>query len=555
MLALCGALLLLVIPFLTRAFHIDDPLFIWAAKHIQTHPADPYGFSANWYGADEPFSTITMNPPGVSFYLAGVGLIAGFSEIAAHGALLVPLLAVAAGTCLLARRFCSRPLLAAVLGLFTPVFLVSGMTVMSDMLMLAWWVFAVLLWIRALEATTPVRHLVFLLSALLIVLAFVTKYFGAALIPLLLTYSIAKTKKISGCLAYLLIPILALLGYELVSRKLYGHGALFDAAAYATTSSIGFGRGTIAKLGVNFAFLGGCLASGTIVAARLWSWRQLSLGVSSAIVLTLGIASLDKFGPFMLPADYSERLLFAGQMGLWIVSGAGWLALAYLDGRGHWNADSLLLGSWFVGTWVFAAYVNWTTNGRSILPAIVPAGILLARRLERGLPRAAVNRPSTLAHLVTAAALAWVVVWADTTLAAVSRNTAVEIGHKCSGARRIWFQGHWGFQYYLEQLGARPMDVTRRSLTSADRATPWSLVPGDVVAIPRANNTNLYPIPPEWISFREVIDVPSTGWIATVNSRIGAGFYSDVSGPLPFAFGLVKPEQFIILDVRSAPRR
>jgi hypothetical protein len=33
-LVLVGALLLL---FVNRAFHIDDPLFLWAAKQIQTH--------------------------------------------------------------------------------------------------------------------------------------------------------------------------------------------------------------------------------------------------------------------------------------------------------------------------------------------------------------------------------------------------------------------------------------------------------------------------------------------------------------------------------------
>ena len=553
--ALCGALILLVVPFLTRAFHVDDPLFIWAARNIQTHPADPYGFSVNWYGAEEPFSTITMNPPGVSYYLAGVGSLFGLNEVAAHAALLLPLLAVAAGTYLLARRFTGRPLLAAALGTLTPVFFVSGLTVMSDMLMLAWWVFAVLLWIRGLESTTPSRHWLFLLSALLTVLAIVTKYFGAALIPLLLVYSVAKTKRISVSLVYLLIPAAALVGYEILSRKLYGHGALFDAAAYATTSSIGFGRGTLAKLGVNLAFLGGCLATGTLFAARLWSWRQLMVGVATAIVVFVTIASLDTFGPFSLPTDRAERLWFAAQIAVWIVSGGGWIALAVLDGRRNWNADSLLLCAWFLGTWVFAAYVNWTMNGRSILPAMVPAGILLARRLESGVPRPTLKKPATLIHLVAAGALSVAVAWADTTLAGVSRNAASQIGRNYSGTRRIWFQGHWGFQYYLEQFGAKAMDVTRRSLTPVESATPWSLVPGDIFVIPRANNTNLYPVPQEWISLREVIELPSTGWIATVNNRIGAGFYSDVSGPLPFAFGLVKPEQFVVFDVRSGVSR
>src|SRR5665213_1805124 len=32
-------------PFLGKAFHIDDPLFVWAGKQIAQHPGNPYGFT------------------------------------------------------------------------------------------------------------------------------------------------------------------------------------------------------------------------------------------------------------------------------------------------------------------------------------------------------------------------------------------------------------------------------------------------------------------------------------------------------------------------------
>ncbi|MGA2263065.1 MAG: hypothetical protein ABSH28_16740 [Acidobacteriota bacterium] len=37
---------LFLAPFAGSAFHIDDTLFLWTAKHIVAHPLDPYGFSA-----------------------------------------------------------------------------------------------------------------------------------------------------------------------------------------------------------------------------------------------------------------------------------------------------------------------------------------------------------------------------------------------------------------------------------------------------------------------------------------------------------------------------
>ena len=41
-------------PFLNKAFHIDDPLFLWMAQQIVKHPVDPYGFSVNWASFPEP---------------------------------------------------------------------------------------------------------------------------------------------------------------------------------------------------------------------------------------------------------------------------------------------------------------------------------------------------------------------------------------------------------------------------------------------------------------------------------------------------------------------
>src|SRR6185436_21066047 len=39
-----GVLLL----FCTKAFTIDDPLFLWLGKHIQSNPLDFYGFNVDW---------------------------------------------------------------------------------------------------------------------------------------------------------------------------------------------------------------------------------------------------------------------------------------------------------------------------------------------------------------------------------------------------------------------------------------------------------------------------------------------------------------------------
>ena len=138
-------------PFLAKPFNIDDPLFIWVAHQIQAHPGDPFGFSLNWYGSVAPMWIATENPPLDSYYIALAASVLGWSEPALHVAFLLPCLAVVLGTYRLARRFCEWPALAALATLIAPVFLVSSTTVMCDVMMLAFWVWAVVFWVEGME--------------------------------------------------------------------------------------------------------------------------------------------------------------------------------------------------------------------------------------------------------------------------------------------------------------------------------------------------------------------------------------------------------------------
>ena len=181
-----GTLTLIVlaalVPFLGKPFNIDEPLFLWTARQIQAHPGNPYGFNVNWYGAAMPMSSVTKNPPLASYYLALAAKLFGWNEAGMHAAFLLPALAAIWGTYRLARRLCRWPLLAALATLFTPVFLVSATTVMCDVMMLAFWVWAVVWWLEGMEQ----MHFWKLTAAgLLIGLAALTKYYGACLVPLL----------------------------------------------------------------------------------------------------------------------------------------------------------------------------------------------------------------------------------------------------------------------------------------------------------------------------------------------------------------------------------
>ena len=524
-----------------RAFSIDDPLFLWAAKHIQAHPTDPYGFAVNWYGSPKPMSVVMQNPPLAAYYLAFASLVLGWSESALHLAFALPALALAIGMYLVARRLCARPLLATLVGVLSPVFAVSSLTVMCDVLMLAFWVFAVYFWIEGMESRSHARWAA---TGALITASALTKYFGVTLIPLLFVYSIARERRLGIWVAYFLIPSLVLAWYQWKTGQLYSRGLLFSSASYATGWQGTYDRLSIARVVVAFTFTGGCLASAAAFAAQLWSRAALVRGVVLATVITLAVAGAVKMGAFPLPTDRLAHWLLAAQVGLWTVVGMGVVSLAIADLKRCRDANSLLLSLWLLGTFFFAGFVNWSTNARSLLPMVAPLGILVARRLDvRGDAKRGLFTPGTVLSLVAAATLSFLVAWADTRFADTARIAAAHIYeiHRNPDSR-IWFEGHWGFQYYMEKRGARVLD---------DRGT--AMADGDLVALPD-NNTNLTAFSREGTFDRDTFDLPACSWLATLNARIGAGFYWEGTGPLPFAVGSIRAERFVVLEVGSPPQ-
>jgi len=509
---------LALLPFAGKPFNIDDPLFVWTAQHIRAHPLDPYGFNVNWYGYDWPMAATTQNPPLASYFLAMVGGIFGWGEFALHTAFLLPAIAAIVGTYRLAARLCKWPFLAAFLALFTPVFLVSSTTLMCDVMMLAFWVWALIFW---MEGTERKRAWYFALAAILIALASLTKYFGACLLPLVVVWSLWRKQPARQWLGWLAIPVLALVAYQLATKALYGHGLLTTAGAYATAihkSSILLNLNSVL---VALTFTGGCLATAAFFAPMLWPRRGLLIGTigSLAIAAILFFAIRGTF-PDQPGAAEIAQILF------WAAGGISLIALAIADFYRRRDADSLLLGCWMLGTFVFTAFFNWTVNGRSILPMAIPTAILTVRRLEQR--ESAGVQFSWRLLLVPTVAGAVLAIWATTAdyffaSASPVAARAVQSAHGDKG-HRIWFEGHWGFQYYMQQNGATALDLHKLAITE-----------GDYIAVP-SGNSNVYPLK-EPIVELETFSIPPSGSLTTMNADAGAGFYASLWGPLPFAFG------------------
>jgi 4-amino-4-deoxy-L-arabinose transferase-like glycosyltransferase len=520
-----------LIPFCNKAFHVDDTLFLWSAQQIVKEPLDPYGFDVVWYDTTQPMSEVTKNPPLAAYYSAAIGSVAGWSEKALHFAFLPFALIAILGTYRLASRFTRNPLLAAAATLFTPAFLVSSTSVMCDTMMLAIWILAIILWLEGLDRAKP---LLLALSGLLIAACALTKYFGVALIPLLFVYSFARDRRLGSWAFYFLIPLAALAGYQLWTIDLYQKGLLLDASDYAIGMNEVNPADRLSRILVGLCFVGGCTLPAITFLPVVWSRRALVLG--GALVGLLGLCC--RMGWIVVPAPADAHLHWnrlSVQFTIFMAGGICVLALALSDWWKRKDADSVLVMLWVVGTFLFAVFLNWTQNGRSVLPLVPAAAILLARRADTFAEwslRAKVGIFG-IPLLVAAVVTLWVT-WADAKWAGSARVAAQSVrDHAGADAPNLTFQGHWGFQYYMQSFGFRPADFK------------IGFKNGILMVIPEDSTNTHYP-PQQLIVSKQIVGFDADAGIS-MSGAWGAGFYSSFWGPLPYAFGSFPRERYAIL--------
>ena len=164
-------------------------------------------------------------------------------------------------------------------------------------------------------------------------------------------------------------------------------------------------------------------------------------------------------------------------------------------------------------------------------------GIVVMRFLEN--KKEPMRQPSFKQMLISLSC-AWLVcmmvAWADYSLAETARTAAKEIGRTYGGsAKPLWFQGHWGFQYYMEKNGGTAYDRVKASVQ-----------PGDIMVIPE-NSTNAFPEIMAQGTPLKVLQFTPARFLTTMNFSAAAGYYSSSFGPLPFLVDKSLEERYHIV--------
>jgi hypothetical protein len=420
-------------------------------------------------------------------------------------------------------------MLAALGTLFAPGFLISSTTVMSDVPMLGLWVWAVIFW---LDGVKQVNFWKLFVAGLLTGFAVLTKYNAICLIPLLAACGWLEKRTVGRWVFFLLIPVLLLVANEWFTFRLYGHPHFLNSNQYAKAAMATYGVPKFFKTLNTLTFIGGCSAAALFFTPFVWRKKALAWLALAALALTiLAVAG------GMMAKNYSWITGNAGlyveiQIFLWAFAGLSLLGMACADVWRNRDAASGLLALWILGIFVFAACVYWTVNGRVVLPLVPAAGILIARRLGQ---TNLTLTPGIKLSLLLTAVLSLLAAQVDFEQARVARRSAEQMSVKYANATgKVWFEGHWGFQYYMQSCGAWPYDFNHPEIKS-----------GDLLIIP-AENSNVDGPDPSKATKLEVVQFPISPWLATWSSKAGASFYSTDGGPLPFAFGSISPERIFV---------
>jgi hypothetical protein len=399
---------------------------------------------------------------------------------------------------------------------------------MCDVPMLCLWIWTVIFWLRGSRGSVlwlPIAGFVAGLAAL-------TKYPAISLIPLLAAQMMLERASVRVRVMQilsLLIPLIMIAAYDHYTRALYGRGLFLASIAYSINA-----RGTVVvsqvtKLFDGLIFVGGGALAVALVAVPAigsrWRWAIL------AIIPILMLAAAKFLGT---PMGWTSPWWFFLQAGMLAAGGVliGWLCVVDLwRSSSSARRSSIFLLLWTGGIFVFGYRLNWSINARSFVPLLPPVAILAARTIERqSLPRI---RPYLLAASI-AAIISLLAMVADYDQAVA--NCAAPQQLMKNRNTKVWFTGHWGFEYYMQIRGAVPLN----------RVAPECKA-GDILIVPLNN----YGVPPASLqrTTLSLLSVDKYPWMSLLNETQGAEFYFSNGDQLPFVFGPMPPEAYAVFQV------
>ncbi len=474
--ALLLALLALVYTGLNalKPLHIDDAALAMNSRQAYEHPLDPYGFQMLWYYQPQPANEV-LGPPVLPYSWAlGRALFGERPWLWKLGLLPWCLLLVFALHGLLRRFAAGVELSLTVMTVLGPALLPS-LNLMLDVPALALSLTAVYLFLGACDRDAIGQAV---LAGLVAGVAMETKYTGAVA-PAVMLLAAATMRRWRLWPAAALAAAQVFVAWEFLTALLYGESHFLH--SFRGSSSSLMQKGSLVM--VFFSYLGGTapflfvLGLAALGARRRWQAAAAAavvVGFALIVLLDATFVGTVRPSPQLFGLIDTPKWEFPGGEIVFVAFAAGGAAVLVLGVRRLWadgaGAEADRRATLFLVLWLgleALAYFPLTPfpATRRILGALVVLTLLIGRLAARARPAA--PPPPTLGEGRVGAAWLWAGCAAALGLAYFALDAreayAEEWGAEQAAAwvaqqggdGRMWYVGHYGFQYYAERSGMR----------------------------------------------------------------------------------------------------
>ena len=436
---------------------VDDTAYLLFARHLSLHPADPYGFEIFWNSVPEPAMGVLM-PPVLPYWL-GLGIAIFGEHLFLLKLWLFPFaLILCRSTAWLVARFApGQERTGLVVIAFSPAVLVL-FNFMLDVPALALGMAALRLFVDGCDRR---RILSILASGLVAGFAMQTKY-SLLVLPVVFAWYALLHRRWAAAVIGVSVATAAFWAWEYWLIQKYGHSHFW-------------------------------------VNAKGDRDEALNLADAFETRLSLVIPLLGQFGGLMLGVSlwvaFAFRPRFA--LGTALVC-AGFLIPIFLESQSEWHCalltfqifGALILCNFWCATWKMLRAAEWSDSffllgwvlletagalGLSPFPAARRMlGVCFALSLlgVRAVAVSGVSLRYATAGSVAFSLLVFAVDCWDARPEKILAERAAEIARPASG-ETVWFNGHWGFQYYCDRAGMRPVVPGQSTLRAGD----WLVYP------------------------------------------------------------------------------
>lgn len=537
--------LLLTLPFINKAFNIDDTEFIYISRHLIKDPLHPYSFE--WLPS-VPATHVT-DPPLVFYYNAAVILLFGETEKMLHFFYIIFPLIAGIAMYFLSKKFTKRPLFSTLFLITSVVFVVMSSTLMLDIPFLAFFLLSIAFFVYGVDSGNKTK---LILGVIFCGFAYLTKYAGIIVFPVLASYAILRKKP--KYILYLTIPAILGLLWNLYTYMVYGVPHNFQILPWLLGSQKSFSSQAImVKLITNMTYIGGATIFPLMLLYPFLRERINKL----AYLLIVAFSLIAAIALYYTSANFSYRYSIA-QLILFAFFFSTGIFVFYFLARHNleiiaelfkqkkiWNifneryANNIFLFSWIITAFLFNTFFagGAARYANNLIPpiAVFYFNIIDNHRFS--------NKNNLKSFIILSAALSIalsiLVASADYEFAKVYKDFASTVDKYQTDGNAVWFAGHSGFQYYMENKGYKMLDVDVNRLKK-----------GDIVIKSQIQSPSAFPpILNGRLNLIDAISYNSALPLKIHNPEAHAGFYTFGGGFLPYSVSDANLENFSVFRV------